>query len=404
MTATQISVIVVSRHRPAALQRCLLGLTQQDHTDFEVIVVADPQAAAEVAALAKPIKLVAFDQANISAARNAGLAQAAGAVVAFIDDDAVAEPTWLSRLVAPFSDARVIASTGYVRGRNGISYQWKACEIGADAQDHALQIDALTLRAGTPKLAVKTQGTNCAFRADTLRAIGGFDPSFRFYLDEADVNLRMATLGLTAIVPEAQVHHGFEASARRAANRVPLSLFDIAASTALFLRRHQPAPDLAMGLRQLSHREAQRLSQHRRTGRLNARAETDLLLSMAKGWAAGCTEPLSPLAPLVQPKTGFLNFPSFGPSNGSVLCGRFWQKSALMNAAKHSAQSRVTTVICLSPTARPHQMRFQPEGFWLQTGGLFGRSTRDGPRLVFSSFQNRILQETARFAAFRPIN
>ena len=140
------------------------------------------------------------------------------------------------------------------------------------------------------------------------------------------------------------------------------------------------------------------------SGKRAVTAETDLLLSMAKGWAAGCTEPLSPLAPLVRPKTGFLNFPNFGPSKGSVLCGRFWQKSALMNAAKHSAQSRVTTVICLSPTARPHQMRFQPEGFWLQTGGLFGRSTRDGPRLVFSSFQNRILQETARFAAFRPIN
>ena len=403
MTASQISVIVVSRHRPAALQRCLLGLAQQDHTDFEVIVVADPQAAAEVAALAKPIKLVPFDQANISAARNAGLAQAAGAVVAFIDDDAVAEPTWLSRLVAPFSDMRVIASTGYVRGRNGISYQWKACEIGADAQDHVLQTETVTLRAGTPLRAVKTQGTNCAFRADTLRAIGGFDPSFRFYLDEADVNLRMASLGLTAIVPEAQVHHGFEASARRAANRVPLSLFDIAASTALFLRRHQPAPDLEAGLRQLSQREALRLTQHRAAGRLDRQAEIDLLLSMTQGWAEGCALRLTNLASLSPPQTSFLRFPSLGPSRGVILSGRFWQKAALLRAAQSSAQNTVTTVICLSPTARPHHLRFQPEGYWLQSGGLFGPSDRDMRRFILISFYNRIASETARLARYRPV-
>ena len=35
------SVIVVSRHRAAALTRCLTGLAQLDHPDFEVIVVAD---------------------------------------------------------------------------------------------------------------------------------------------------------------------------------------------------------------------------------------------------------------------------------------------------------------------------------------------------------------------------
>ncbi|MEY4306348.1 MAG: hypothetical protein RIT52_2523, partial [Pseudomonadota bacterium] len=38
MKAWPASVIIVSRHRAAALRRCLLGLTQQDHPDFEVIV------------------------------------------------------------------------------------------------------------------------------------------------------------------------------------------------------------------------------------------------------------------------------------------------------------------------------------------------------------------------------
>ncbi|MES2906736.1 MAG: RNA polymerase factor sigma-54, partial [Pseudomonadota bacterium] len=44
-------------------------------------------------------------------------------------------------------------------------------------------------------------------------AMGGFDPAFRFYLDETDLNLRLAATGaMTAIVPVAQVHHGFAES------------------------------------------------------------------------------------------------------------------------------------------------------------------------------------------------
>lgn len=97
MNPPRASVIVVSRHRPAALRRCVISLQQQDHPDFEVIIVADPQGIAIVNEMGLTIKLVGFDEPNISAARNAGLRVATGDVIAFIDDDAVAEPTWLTR-------------------------------------------------------------------------------------------------------------------------------------------------------------------------------------------------------------------------------------------------------------------------------------------------------------------
>lgn len=401
MIAPPASVIVVSRHRAAALIRCVVGLTQQDHAQFEVIVVADPAAIAAVGALDLPLKLIAFDEANISAARNLGLAQAAAAVVAFIDDDAVAEPTWLSRLTAPFSNPQVVAATGFVRGRNGISYQWQACEVDALGQDHPLDIIGNSLHQGTPQRAVKTQGTNCAFRRDALLSVGGFDPGYRFFLDEADVNLRMASLGPTAIIPDAQVHHGYEASARRAANRVPLSLYDIAASTAIFLRRHAPKADLDQALKALSLREAARITGHRRAGRLDAQAEAALLISLAQGWRDGLARPLTELAPLPMP-TCLLRPLQNGPRPGQILAGRSWQKRRLIARAV-AAKGQITTVILLSPTARPHRHSFQPEGFWLQTGGLFGQSDRQGPRLRLISFRRRIAEETARIAPFRPI-
>ena len=71
MTLPPASVIVVSRHRAAALGRCLMALAQQDHPQIEVIVVADPNGMAAIDGFA--VKRAVFDQANISAARNIGL-------------------------------------------------------------------------------------------------------------------------------------------------------------------------------------------------------------------------------------------------------------------------------------------------------------------------------------------
>ena len=89
---SRISVIVVSRGRPDALRLCLTGIGQLCHRDFELIVVADRAGAQVVEDMRgrDRIKLLRFEAANISAARNAGLAVAAGEVVAFIDDELVA--------------------------------------------------------------------------------------------------------------------------------------------------------------------------------------------------------------------------------------------------------------------------------------------------------------------------
>ena len=404
MTTPPVSVIIVSRHRAAALMRCVVALTQQDHANFELIVVADPDAIGQTKTLGLPLKCVVFDEPNISAARNAGLAMAAAPVVAFIDDDAVAEPTWLSRLTAVFVDPEVTASTGFIRGRNGISYQWQACEVDQFGQDHPLTITELALRANAPQRAVKTQGTNCAFRRDALLVIGGFDPAYRFYLDEADVNLRMAgqnSPGLTAIIPDAQVHHGYLASARRAAHRVPLSLQDIAASTAIFLRRHAPEADMAAALRSLSLRESVRIAEHRRAGRIDAQDELALLASLTQGWAEGLSRPFADLAP-IHPSTTPVQPLGTGPRPGKILAGRFWQRRWLLSQVAAST-AEITTVILLTPTARPHKLSFQPQGYWLQTGGLFGQSTRKGPRFRLISFRKRIAEEVERLSAYRPI-
>lgn len=407
MTEHAISIVITSRHRPAALRRCLCALHQQDHPGIELIVVADPAACAALALLADRVKLIPFDKPNISAARNLGLSQAAGEVVAFIDDDAVPEPSWIRRLAGAFNDHRVAAATGFVRGRDGISHLWKAAWVDHLGEDTMLEVDATaaTLHAGDARRAVKTPGTNMAFRRGPLMAAGGFDPALHFHLDAAHVDLTLAAAGhLTAVVPEAQVHHALAASERRRADGAPLSLAQIGASTAVFLRRHAPQEDPAPVLARLRAAQRRRLLEMMVDGRLSPPDVTRLLTTLEAGLAEGAARPLPALVPLSGDPPPFRALQGTGPRPGVVLAGGPWSRRRLRRAASAQVEAgRIVTLLCLGPGARPHRMRFDTEGFWEQDGGLFGRSERGGPRFRLARFNDRVCREIGRIGQFRPV-
>lgn len=396
-----VSVIVVSRHRAQALTRCLQALHQQDHPRMEVIVVADPEGIG--VATGQTVKSVPFDSPNIALARNAGLAVAAGDLVAFIDDDAVAEPTWASRLCAPFADPAVSAAGGYVRGRNGISYQWRGRMVDALGQHTPLDVPPQgAVIAGEPGRGVRTEGTNCAFRREVLADMGGFDPAYRFYLDDTDLNLRMAARGLvTAIVPDAQVHHGFLAGPYRRADRVPLFLHEIGASSAVFWRVHT-GPDTDRAAEDLRSDQRARLLRHMITGALEPREIAPLMAELEAGLAAGKDRELTPLAPIPAGTEPFLPLAT-ALRPGRVIAGRVWQARALRKRARAAAAAgEIVTLLLLSPTARPHRVRYA-DGYWEQRGGLFGPADRGGPTLRVVPFRLRAREEIARIAKFRPV-
>jgi len=54
---------------------------------------------------------------GLSGGRNTGVIVSTGDVVAFMDDDAIAEPTWLERLVAPYADPNVLGTGGHIEPR-----------------------------------------------------------------------------------------------------------------------------------------------------------------------------------------------------------------------------------------------------------------------------------------------
>lgn len=119
-----VSVVVPTCNRSAALVECLKALAAQTYPRYEVLVIDDASTddtAARLAALAADHADVAVrilqnpEQRGANPSRNRGIRAARAPLVAFLDDDCVPQPDWLARLVAPFADRRVAAVSGLVR-------------------------------------------------------------------------------------------------------------------------------------------------------------------------------------------------------------------------------------------------------------------------------------------------
>lgn len=407
--ALSVSVVIVSRDRPESLRLTLLGVSQLRYDPFEVILVTDGVGRAMARSLpqAANIKIVPFDSPGISQARNLGIAQAAGDIVAFIDDDAVPQPSWLTYLCAPFQDPEVAAVGGFVRGRNGISWQWRARSVNALGETADIQIDGDEPAAfeTAPGNALKIEGTNMAVRRHVLQDLGGFDEAFTFFLDETDLNLRLAAKGaVVAIAPMARVQHGFAPSTQRRADRVPRDLFDIGASWAVFLRQHCPQDQQETAWRAAHREQRRRVLRHMVAGLLEPRDVRHLLSRLEQGFEQGAKR-ASRYGDFSQANAVFQRFPTNASARSVVLSGWRWRLRRLRRrAVREVAAGNIATVFCFSLSARFHSDTFQLDGYWLQSGGVYGKSDRSDSLMMFWWFRTRLKRELKRVQLERLID
>lgn len=422
-----VSVIILNRDRIACLERAVAALRHQSHRDFQLVIVSNQTET--VAALFPDrdrITFVSCPAPNISQARNLGLKAASGAIVAFCDDDAVPEPRWLARLVAAFENPQVGAAGGMVRGRNGVSLQWGAVAVDRLGNDHPLDLarnQDIAIYPPNTALVPKTIGTNSAFRRSALAQIGGFDQAFRFFLDETDVNRRLSDGGWhTAIIPLAEVHHGFAASAYRSAERVPRCLFELGASKAYFCTRHGDAAGCADALADFRKAQRARLIRFMLLGYLSRGDIARILSSLDAGVKDGLarqphTSPSLAPDPVGPLNLGPLNLgpPNLGlPAHRSFVSGPMpehvlltadqYSRRRIMAEARDLATTHIVTVLDFDRSTKMTTTRFEMPGFWLHRGGQFGRTNRSDRMVQFKTRRTAIANELARIAPQRPVS
>jgi glucosyl-dolichyl phosphate glucuronosyltransferase len=169
---TTVVVSTYDEHRWEDLVACLRSLDAQTRPPLETIVVVDHNPALLKRAVeAFPgAKAIANQRSRgLAGARNAGIAAAAGEIIAFIDDDAQAEERWLEEMEGCFANPAAVGAGGALiplwRGREP---RWLPREfywvLGCSY-------------TGLPERLAPVRnpiGANMAVRASVLAEVGGF--------------------------------------------------------------------------------------------------------------------------------------------------------------------------------------------------------------------------------------
>ncbi len=107
----QVTVAIPTYNRCGYLRQTLEGIARQDFPrgDFEVIVVDNNstdgtrEMVGAWGAVVPGLRLVVETKQGLDHARNRAVAEAAGDIVLFADDDILVEPDWVRQMAAPFA-------------------------------------------------------------------------------------------------------------------------------------------------------------------------------------------------------------------------------------------------------------------------------------------------------------
>lgn len=216
----RVSVVVCTAgRRPAELQACVRSLATQTVPPDEVIVVAN--------AVRGPLTMLSCDELRLrivqeprrglDLARDRGIAESTGDVVAFIDDDCEADPGWVAGLHVGFADPGVGMMTGRVLAAalEAPTQLWFERRYSFDRGSVPLSFPGLhaadrwfpahPYHVGT--------GANMAFRRAVLSEVGPFDPALDMGTwvgggGDLDMFARVLDRGTRAVYrPDALVRH-----------------------------------------------------------------------------------------------------------------------------------------------------------------------------------------------------
>jgi glycosyltransferase involved in cell wall biosynthesis len=171
--------VVLCTYDPAlydAFREAADSVLAQTHTDRELVIVVDGDRT-----LAERVRsdygdhedvLVHCNEENrgLLASRNEGTELASGEVVAFLDDDAVADREWLTELDATYGAHDALAAGGKMVP------EWVAGEPRFLPAEFYFLV-GVTHRgfAEGPREVRNTFGSNISFRREVFRELGGFD-------------------------------------------------------------------------------------------------------------------------------------------------------------------------------------------------------------------------------------
>jgi glycosyltransferase involved in cell wall biosynthesis len=187
--APHITVVVCTRARPSGLAACLDSLVRQEFPRFSILVVDNAPRSSVSRTVVQSfgsnhidIEYMVESKLGLSWARNAALSSASAGIMAFIDDDEVADRWWLAEIARGFVSHRDAQSVSGIMlpAQLDTSAQVRFEQYGGHHKHRGFEpatFSAATFVEQHPMYPLPPFGTggNMAFQRDSLREIGGFD-------------------------------------------------------------------------------------------------------------------------------------------------------------------------------------------------------------------------------------
>lgn len=172
--ALTCSVIICAytEKRWRELVEAVKSLREQTVQPTEVILVVDHNPALLERVRAEMPDVIAVENGEehgLSGARNSGLAVAQGEIIAFLDDDAIADANWLEELMHDYQDPQVV-------GTGGVILPIWMHQRPDWFPEEFYWVVGCSYR-GLPSATVKVRnliGCNMSFRREVFTAVGGF--------------------------------------------------------------------------------------------------------------------------------------------------------------------------------------------------------------------------------------
>jgi GT2 family glycosyltransferase len=208
-----VDVVVATYNRPDNVRVCLEHLARQTRRPDDIVVVdsSPHRLTADVVADFADVRYVRNDAGpgTLATSRAIGVAETRSDIIAFVDDDAYAEPDWLENIVARYADPTV----GAVGGRASNGRPGEELE-GHDAVGQLLPDGTLSgnfaADTGRDLDVDHVLGANMSVRRTALAEIGGIVDLYpgTCLREESDIMLRLGRAGHRIVyTPAALVEH-----------------------------------------------------------------------------------------------------------------------------------------------------------------------------------------------------
>jgi GT2 family glycosyltransferase len=219
-----VTVVIPTWNRKRLLEAALESLLDQDypHDRYEIVVVDDgsTDGTAELVfrSMARPdpprVRLISQQRRGVDAARNRGVAVAAGALIAFLDNDEVAPARWLSSLVGAahrYPDVDCFGGPYRLRLEGRMLRVCPSC----------LPLEGNTVDRGDDERLVDwVDGGNMMIRPLAFERVGGFDESMLHYGAIEWMHRFVRAGGRIVYLPRAWIVHRRTAEMLRLRNRL----------------------------------------------------------------------------------------------------------------------------------------------------------------------------------------